>query len=366
MEECRRMGLHVMVPDINESHSRFTVNKDGNIRFGLAAIKGLGESAVQHIIEERNKRGVFKDIYDFVERINLTTVNKRSLEALVMAGGFDSFGTIDRHQYFITDKDNATLVDNLLRYGNLVKTQQTNTLFDTDTSYQKKNKPEISQGEPWAPLYRLNKEKELIGVYLSSHPLDDYRLEIENFTNCTLAELQQIDQLRNRELSVAGLVTKVDHLIARNGRPYGSMVIEDYTDSYKLVVFGKDYEDFRKYMFEGYSLLVKGSVQRNTWKRDADIWEFRIKAMTVLNHARDEIINSLSIRMSINDIDEEFIDEIREQTAKSTGKAQVKFSIYDESEGISLDLFSRNTSVTVTNELISYLKERPEIEYKVS
>ena len=281
MEECRRMELHVLVPDINESHSRFTVNKDGHIRFGLAAIKGLGESAVQHIIDERNKNGVFRDVFDFVERINLTTVNKRSLEALVMAGGFDSFGSIDRHQYFITDKENATFIDNLLRYGNLVKTQQTNTLFDMDTSYQKKSKPEVPTGEPWAPLFRLNKEKELIGVYLSSHPLDDYKLEIENFTNCTLAELQQIDQLRNRELSVAGLVTKVDHLTARNGRPYGSMIIEDYTDSYKLVIFGKEYEDFRKYMFEGYSLLVKGSVQRNTWKRDSDIWEFRVKAMTV-------------------------------------------------------------------------------------
>ena len=366
MEECRRMGLRVLVPDINESHSRFTVNKDGNIRFGLAAIKGLGESAVHHIIEERNKNGVFSDIFDFVERINLTTVNKRSVEALVMAGGFDSFGNIDRHQYFYTDKENLTFIDQLLRYGNLVKTQQTNTLFDMDQSYQKTNKPEVPDGEPWAPLYRLNKEKEHIGVYLSSHPLDDYKLEIENFTNCSLAELEQIDKLRNRELSVAGLVTKADHLTARNGRPYGSMVIEDYTDSYKMVIFGKEYEDFRKYMFEGYSLLVKGSVQRNAWKKDADIWEFRVKAMTVLNNARDEIVNNLSIRMSLNDVNEEIIDEIKEQTSRNTGKAQVKFSIYDEQEGISVDLFSRNTSVTVTNELISYLQNRTEIEYKVS
>ena len=366
MEECRRMGLRVLVPDINESHSRFTVNKDGDIRFGLAAIKGLGESAVHHIIEERDKNGVFKDIFDFVERINLTTVNKRSVEALVMAGGFDSFGDIDRYQYFYTDKENMTFIDQLLRYGSLVKTQQTNTLFDMDQSYQKTNKPEVPEGEPWAPLYRLNKEKEHIGVYLSSHPLDDYKLEIENFTNCSLAELQQIDKLRNRELAVAGLVTKADHLTARNGRPYGSIIIEDYTDSYKLVIFGKEYEDFRKYMFEGYSLLVKGSVQRNAWKKDADIWEFRVKAMTVLNNARDEIVNSLSIRMSLNDVNEEIIDEIREQTAKNSGKAQIKFSIYDEKEGISVDLFSRNTSVTVTNQLISYLKERPEIEYKVS
>jgi DNA polymerase-3 subunit alpha len=367
MEECRRMGLRVLVPDINESHARFMVNKDGDIRFGLAAIKGLGEAAVDHIIEERNKRGLYRDVFDFVERINLTTVNKRSIEALVMGGGFDSFHEIDRHQYFIEDKENLTFIDHLLRYGNLVKAQTTNTLFSTDVSYKKAQKrPVIPQGEPWAPLYRQNKEKELIGVYLSSHPLDDYKLEIENFTNCTLSELTQIDQLRDRELSVAGLVTKVEHLTARNGRTYGAIVIEDYTDSYRLLVFGRDYEEFRKYMYEGYSLLVKGSVQRNAWKKDADIWEFKIKAMTLLNNARDEIVNKLSLRMSLDDINEEIINEIREQTGKCAGKAQVRFSIYDESEGISVELFSRNTSVTVTNELIAYLKEHPEIEYMVS
>jgi len=287
MEECRRMGLHVLVPDINESHARFTVNKSGDIRFGLAAIKGLGEAAVEHIIEERNKNGNYKDVFNFVERINLTTVNKRSIEALVMGGGFDSFHEIDRHQYFITDKENMTFIDHLLRYGNLVKSQKTNTLFSSDISYRNAQKqPVIPQGEPWAPLYRLNKEKELIGVYLSSHPLDDYKLEIENFTNCPLSELQQIDQLRNRELAVAGLVTRVEHLTAKNGKTYGSITIEDYTDSHRLLIFGKDYEEFRKYMYEGYSLLIKGSVQRNAWKKDADIWEFKVKAMTLLNNAR--------------------------------------------------------------------------------
>ncbi len=367
MEECKRMGLHVLVPDINESHSRFTVNKNGNIRFGLAAIKGLGESAVQHIIEAREKGGTFKDIYDFVERVNLNTVNKRSIEALVMAGGFDSFKEIDRHQYFLTDRDNQVFVDQLIRYGNLVKTQQTNTLFDEDTSYlNAQKKPAILQGELWAPLERLNKERDLIGIFLSSHPLDDYKLEIENFTNCTLSELNDIEGLKGRELSIAGLVTEVKHLTTKTGRPYGYFVIEDYTDTYKFMLFGRDYEDNRKYMYEGYSLLIKGAMQQNQWRKDGEYWEFKVKSMIILNNAREEIVNSLAIRIALKDLNEQIIKEIREQVNRHKGKANVKFYIYDEDEDSTLEMYSRNTSVSVTNELIDFLNNRTELEYKVS
>ncbi|MBN2524657.1 MAG: DNA polymerase III subunit alpha [Bacteroidales bacterium] len=367
MEECKRMGLHVMVPDINESHSRFTVNKDGNIRFGLAAIKGLGESAVHHIIEEREKKGLFKNIYDFVERLNLNTVNKRSLEALVMAGGFDSYKEIERYQYFLTDRENMTLIDQLIRYGNLVKSQQTNTLFDDDSSYiNAQKKPEVQNGQPWAPLEKLNKERDLIGVFLSSHPLDDYKLELDNFTNCTLSDLKDIDLVKGKELSVAGLVTEVRHLTTKTGRPFGSFVIEDYTDSYKLMLFGRDYEDYRKYLYEGYSLLIKGTLQPSQWRRDANSWEFKVKSMIILNNAREDIVNNLAIRIALKDINEKLIKEIREKTNQYNGKTNVKFYIYDEEEGITLEMFSRNTSVSVTNELIEYLNKKSEIEFKVS
>jgi DNA polymerase III subunit alpha len=367
MEECKRMGMQVLVPDINESQARFTVNQEGKIRFGLAAIKGLGESAVHHIISERNRKGLFKDIFDFVERVNLTTVNKRSIEALVMAGGVDSFPNIGRHQYFISDNESLTFIDHLLRYGNLIKTQQTNTLFTNDSSYQNaQRKPAIPKGEEWAPIFRLNKEKELIGIYLSSHPLDGYRLEIDNFTNCSLAELQHIENLKNRELSMAGLVTEVKHLTARNGKSFGTLTIEDYTDSYKFTLFGKDYEEYRKYMYEGYSLLIKGSYQQNTWRKDAEIWEFKVKSMLVLNNAREEIVKYLAIRIDLPDLNDELINEIYQKLSENAGKSRVKFIVHDPEENISVDLFSRNTSVSVTNELIDFLRERPEIEYKVS
>ncbi len=367
MEECRRMGLHVLVPDINESHARFNVNKAGNIRFGLAAIKGLGESAVNHIIEERQKNGLFTDVYNFVERINVSIVNKRCIEALVMAGGFDSFEMFKRHQFFTTDRENLSCIDHLVRYGNLVKTQHTNTLFDLDTSYiNAQKKPDIPEGEEWPPLVRLNKEKELIGVYLSSHPLDDYKLEIDNFTNCTLSELTELERLKGREVAVAGLVTEVKHLTTKTGKPFGALVMEDYTDSYKFMLFGRDYEDFRKYLYEGYSLLIRGSVQQSLWRKDTQVWEFKVKTIVVLNNAREELVSNLAIGLSLKDLNDELIEEIKQHTSQANGKASVKFCIYDDSEGISIELFSRNTSINVTDELLSFLEERPELSIKVS
>ena len=172
--------------------------------------------------------------------------------------------------------------------------------------------------------------------------------------------------MKNRELNVAGLVTEVKHLTTKTGRPFGSFTIEDYTDSYKFTLFGKEYEDYRKYMYEGYSLLIKGSFQLNTWRRDAEILEFRIKSILVLNNAREDLISTLSIKLSVNDVNDEIINEIHEQTERSRGKARIRFCIVDESEGISIELFSRNTSVSVSDELIRYLDERPEIEYRVS
>ncbi len=367
MEECRRMGLKVLVPDINESHFNFTVNKQGDIRFGLAAIKGVGESVVKNIIEEREKNGSYKDIYDFIERINLSTVNKRSIEALVMSGGFDSIEGVDRHQFFITDKEGATLIDHLVKYGHLVNTQQTNTLFDQDLSYQNaQKKPVIPEGPEWLPQEKLNKEKELIGIYLSSHPLDNFKLEIKHFTNVKLSEMNDIKALAGRELTIAGLVTEVKHLTTKTGRPFGVLVIEDYTDSHQFMLFGKDYEEFRRFLYMGYSLLIKGSVQKNTWKRDTDEWEFKIKSISLLNNAREELVRNLTLQIFLDELNDELITGIKQYTNKNPGNTNVKFCIYDRADEILVDMFSRNTNVSITNEFIDYLDGCPEIQYKVS
>ncbi len=366
MEECRRMGTHVLVPDVNESYAGFTVNKEGNIRFGMAAIKGVGEAAVECIIKEREKNGHYTDVYNFVERINLSTVNKKCIENMVMAGCFDSFSDIKRYQFFAVDPEGLTFIDQLVRYGNLIKTNQdTNTLFGNDSSYQEAQKqPDIPMGEEWPPLEKLNKEKELIGIYLSSHPLDDFKLEIINFTKNSLADLQDLEPLNNRKISVAGLVTEVKHLTSKNGRPFGSFTVEDYTDSHRFMLFGKDYETYRNYLFEGYSLLIKGMVSENKWRDNGEL-EFKIQSICLLGNVREEMVKGLCLRMPLSDINEKIVEDILQQADSAKGKAHLSFKVYDEELKADIEMFSRNHLVDVSDELIKFL-ENSNIEYSLS
>ncbi|MBN1117456.1 MAG: DNA polymerase III subunit alpha [Bacteroidales bacterium] len=367
MEEARRMGLRVLVPDVNESRATFTVNRSGNIRFGMAAIKGVGEAAVQHIIEEREKNGSFIDIYDFIKRVNLSTVNKKCIENMVMAGCFDSFPEIARHQFFFCDAEGLSFIDLLVRYGNLVRNQTgAQTLFGNDSSYMETQKqPDIPVCEEWPPLEKLNKEKELIGIYLSSHPLDDYKLEIKSFAKNKLADLVNLESLNNKQVSVVGLVTEVKHLMTKTGKPYGALTIEDYSDSYRFMLFGKDYEEFRNYLFEGYSLFIKGVVQENQWKKEVRELEFKVKSIVLLANVRDELVKSISLKMPLQDLSDDLVDKIHEEVDKSKGKANLSFQIYDEKEGMGIEMFSRNTMVQVSNELMNFLEEN-NIEYAVN
>jgi DNA polymerase-3 subunit alpha len=286
MDECRRMGIKVLVPDINESYARFTVNTQGHIRFGLAAIKGVGESAVEHIIEVREKGGPFRDIYDMVERLNLSTVNKRCFEALAMAGGFDGFAEIQRQQYTEADATGSSFIEQLIRYGSKSqnKADQAPTLFGNMSSIEVA-KPRPSKLAEWPPLVILNKEKEVIGIYLSSHPLDNFKMEMNQFCSHNLSDLRDLNCLRGKDVTVAGMVTTVRHATTKNGKPYGSFTIEDYSDTASITLFSKDYENFRKFLYEGYSLLIKGTVAENTWKNTPEL-EFRIKTIHMLSSVR--------------------------------------------------------------------------------
>ncbi|MRS05570.1 DNA polymerase III subunit alpha, partial [bacterium] len=245
MDETRRMGMEVLGPDVNESHVKFTVNKDGNIRFGLGAIKGVGESAVLQLIEEREKNGLYSNIYDLVERVNLNSLNKKNLEAMAVAGAFDCFPEISRAQYFSLDTKGSSFVESLIRYGNnarIIKSSSQQSLFGDSGGFDLV-KPEPSPCPEWPKLEKLNREKEVIGIYLSSHPLDDFQLEIKNFATATLADLQNLKEYIDRDVTVAGMVTDVRSGIGKNGKPYGSLTIQDYTDSFRFMLFDKDYID---------------------------------------------------------------------------------------------------------------------------
>jgi DNA polymerase-3 subunit alpha len=366
MDETRRMGMEVLGPDINESNVKFTVNRDGNIRFGLGAIKGVGESAVIQLIEEREKGGLYKDIYDLVERVNLNSLNKKNLEAMAVAGAFDCFGTITRAQYFALDTRGSSFIESLIRYGNNAKTikqSSRQTLFGESGGFDLV-KPEPSACPDWPKLEKLNREKEVIGIYLSSHPLDDFRLEINTFATATLADLQNLKDYTDSDVVVAGMVTDTKNGIGKNGKPYGSITLQDYTDSFRFIMFDKDYLDNSKFFITGYYLLVKGRVQKRKYRDDE--LEFSIKKINLLSSVKDELIKSVTIKISPENINIEMINELKDLIRENKGETELRFLFLETDDKISLPMFSRTQRVRLNNEFISYLDDHPGIEYKVN
>jgi DNA polymerase III subunit alpha len=366
MDETRRMGMDVLGPDVNESNVMFTVNKAGNIRFGLGAIKGVGESAVLQLIEEREKNGLYSDIYDLVERVNLNSLNKKNLEAMAVAGAFDCFTSISRAQYFSLDTKGSSFIESLIRYGNNAKTVKNSSqqsLFGETGGFDMV-KPEPSFCPDWPKLEKLNREKEVIGIYLSSHPLDDFKLEIETFTTATLADLQNLREYLDRDVTVAGMVIDTRNGISKNGKPYGSFTIQDYSDSFRLMMFDKDYIENSKFFTIGYYLLLKGRVQKRPYREDE--LEFKVKTINLLSSVKDDLIKSVTLKIDPENISPEMIKDLKELVVENKGETELKFLFIDPDDKISLPMFSRTYRVRLNNELISYLDDHPGIEYKVN
>ncbi len=372
MDECRRMGIQVLGPDVNESNMMFTPNKAGNIRFGIGAVKGVGEAAVEKIIEERKASGPYKDIFDFVTRVNLQAVNKKSFEALAVAGGFDAFADVKRYQYFAKDDKGISWIEHLMRFGAKMQQDKNGSggnLFG-DSKATAVVKPDIPHSEEWNTLYTLSQEKDVIGMYLSAHPLDEFKFEIDTFANVSLADMHDMPKVANRDLSIAGMITEAKHATGKNGKPYASVIIEDYTDTYKFMLFSQDYMSFKNYLTKGYSLLIKGKVQARTWggreNSDNPEMEFKIKTMELLANVKEAMVKSISLRVSINDLSDDLIESINGMSDDKHGKALLKFIIFDPEENLLVEMFSRTRRVNVTNDLIKFLQSNPEIVYKVN
>jgi len=368
MNECRRMGLSVLGPDINESRIKFAVNKNGDIRFGLGAIKGLGESAASRIIDERTSNGNFANIYNLVERVELQAVNKKSLESLAASGSFDSFMDITRGQYFADDGKGNMFIENLVRYGHKVQEEQNasqQSLFGDSSSFEL-TKPEVNKGEEWPKLYKLEKEKELIGIYLSAHPLDTYKFEIDNFCTHTLSELADLNELKGSDIIIPGLVKSHKQGYTKTNKPYGAIILEDYTDSYRLMMFNKDYISFQNYFNQGYALLIKASIQPRMFGKNPEELEIKVTDVTMLANVREEMINSLSLSVPLTYITNELVNDLKQLIATEQGMTQLKLVIRDREENIQLDMFSRNQRIRVSDKLINYLLKHPEIEFKLN
>ncbi len=367
MDECRRMGISVLGPDVNESKLKFNVNQEGNIRFGLSAIKGVGENAARKIIEERENHGAYQDIFDFVERVNLQAVNKKSMESLATAGAFDNLGHYNRAQFFTENGKETYFIESLVKYGTKYqndKKSQQQSLFGGVGGVEVA-RPKMPEAEEWPKLEKLNREKELVGIYLSAHPLDDFKTEMRFFTHVTLKELNaDINSYRNKDLTVGGIVTGAQHAVSRkNNKPFGRLTLQDYTDSYEFVVFGKEYQEYRKFFYENYPLLVKGSVQPRY--NDPSQYEFKIKDIRLLSDVREDMIRTLTLKLPLSEVDQELIHQLNQYTNEK-GKVLMRFKIVDPAENIAVNMFSRSRRIQVTNDLIEFLDQHSAIQYTLS
>lgn len=366
MDECRSMNINVLGPNVNESYLKFSVNKEGHIRFGLAAVKGVGGGAVNNIIEERTKNGPFKDIFDFVERINLGTCNKKNIESLALAGAFDDFPEIEREQFFGVNNKGEAFIDQLIRYGNkhqIDKNQAANSLFGDDTSFDIA-RPEIPKTEKWSDLERLNKERELIGIYLSAHPLDDYAIVLKYVCNVGMSEIEDKDALKNKELMLGGLVASMREGITKNGKPFMIIRIEDFTGSGEIALFGDDYINYAKYGRPGLYVFIKGRVQPRRF--DANQFEFKINSIQLLPDVKDQLIEKITITVPLHDMNSQMIEELSTLTKNNPGNSLLYFEVVDGERNMKVELFSRNMKVDVRKELVDYLIESDSLIFKVN
>ena len=365
MDECKAMGISVLGPDVNESLLKFSVDKQKNIRFGMGAVKGVGEAAVLNIIEERKKNGPYKNVFDFVERVNLSNCNKKNIESLALAGAFDNLG-LQREQIYAENAKGEPFMDVLVRYGNKFqadKANAANTLFGAD-EFVAIAKPEIPPCERWSDLERLNKEKELVGIYLSAHPLDAYRVILEYVCNTGVIELNDRENLQGKEITMGGIVTGFREGTTKNGKPFGILKLEDFTGSGEIPLFGQDYINYGRYGRLGMYLLISARMEPMRW--DPKRFDLRIGQIRLLQDEKDKLIEKISITLSIHGLDEPTINELSTLIKKHPGNSLLYFKVIDSEHNITLNLFAPNLRVEVTRDLVDYLKENENIDFKIN
>ena len=359
MDECRSMGIVVKGPDVNESDLNFTVNKEGNIRFGLGGVKGVGTSAVEAIVKERETNGPFKNIFDFVERVNLTACNKKNIEALCYSGAFDAFQEIKREQFFATNSKGEVFLEALIRHGNKYQMEKNSSMLslfgefgDIDIA-----RPEIPKTESWSNIERLNKEKDLVGIYLSSHPLDDYYLILNYICNTGLANLEaEKDKgFTKKELIIGGIVNSFKQGSTKTGAPYGILKMEDFTGSGEIPLFGKDYIEFSKYGIPNMYLLIKGKYQPRQYKES--IFDFKISSIRPLSEIKDSLVNKITIALPLHQLDEKVVAELSSMIKSNPGNCAFYFKIEDVEKQLSVSLYAEAQKYAIDKKIIRFLED---------
>ena len=370
MDECKKQDIKVLGPQINESAHDFVVNKEKEILFGLGAIKGSGNAAVNYIIKERKINNIFKDVFDFICRTNSRAVNKKTYEALALAGAFDCFKKISRRQYTHAEESEKSLIEKAIVYANKIQkekdTKQTSLFGGSNGSDIPQ--PPIPNIKPFSKIEKLKIEKEILGLYISGHPLDKYKFEIKNLCNTSFKKLKDNYKINGKtNLNTAGIVTEVQHKISKNGKPYGSITIEDFDDSYNFLFFSDDYIRFKNYMELGWFLFLSGKM-KNKWNNPEEL-EYKIDDIKLLTKVRDDLIKELHLKINIDDINSEIINNLEKDLKNSKkGNCHLKITIVSNDNGktLSLDMISREKKISINDNFLKSIENNSSIEYFIS
>jgi DNA polymerase-3 subunit alpha len=384
MEECRHMGVPVLGPDINESEQAFSVTKSGVVRFGLSGVKGVGDKAVESIIEEREANGPYKSVYDFAQRSNVRAVNKKSYENLVYGGAFDEYG-IKRAQFFAkTENGILTGIERLVKYANDYQNTQSTTqssLFGGSVaSYIPE--PPMPECEEWPLIEKLKYEKDVIGIYLTGHPLDNYKLELNKYCNGKVSDLKLMQKARSAEggeeimnafaelrkkgeICIGGLMANVQHKTTKTGKPFGTFVLEDYNDSYEFALFGDDYIKFRNLLGEGFFVHIRGNIEEKF--RQKDNWDLRINTISLLSEMRDRLTKSITVVLDLNALDNQLLDNLENMVKTNNEKypnksCTLKFLVKDRDDALLVDMSSKTFKVSPTDDLLEDIQALTNME----
>jgi len=370
MEECKRMRLPVLGPDVNESYYKFSVNKDNAVRFGMGAIKGVGHGAVMTIVEGRKEDGNYKSIFDLAKRIDLRAANKKAFEGLANAGGFDCWSDTHRAQYFAHDGDGITFLEKAVKYGAKHQENENSaqiSMFGAASDVQIAE-PIVPPCEDWGTMEKLSREKEVVGIYISGHPLDDFKIEMKTFCNGVISHFNNLEAILNREITFGGVVTDVQHRVSKQGKGWALFTIEDYTDSHEFRIFGEDYLKFRHFFVINSFVYVRafikeGWVNRDTGKKGDPRIQFN--SFQLLHDVMDTYAKKLSIQLNINDLGDGKITKLHDLLRIHEGSNTLNFVVYDNEEKIKVQMPSRKQKVKISQKLLHELKEQ-DVRYKLN
>ena len=366
MSECKSMGIKCLGPDVNESWQKFSANKKGEVRFGLAAIKGMGDAAALAIIEERRKNGPYKDIFDFAQRVNLSAVNRKAFESLALSGGFDSFG-IKREQYFGKNTKGDSFLDTLLRYGQLYQAEQAeaqNSLFG-DTEAVEIATPPVPDAEQWSTIDKLNKERDLVGIYISGHPLDDYRIILNNMCNTRCNEIDdKTELLKKGNITLGGIVTGVRRGITKTNKNFGIVTIEDFSGAGELALFGEDWGQWSGMLVEGYSIYVEASCTVRF--KDSKFIDLKLTRVRFLQSVKEQNIERITINVNPLRLSKTTVEDLNTLINDNPGDTQLYISLHRTDNKGDVLMRSSNKNINVTHEIIELIEDDEALSYTIN